>query len=327
VFISGFFFLILTMAGIRKKLVEEIPKELLSAIAVGIGIFITFIGLKNMGLVIMSEATLVTSGPFSPHTIIAIVVLGIMVLLHAWKVRGSLLYGILAGTLISILMGYVSLPQKLISFQLDISPVFGKLDITGALKWSLAGPIFAMLFVDMFDSIGTILGVAKEANMVSPDGNIAKLDRLLTIDAAATMTGALMGSSTTTTYIESASGISSGGRTGFTSFTTGFLFLLFIPILPLLAVVPSYATGPALVMVGFFMIKNILDIDFKNIETGFPSFLIILLIAFTHGISTGLSFGFISYTLIRIFRGKFRKISLGLWIITLMCVIFLILEK
>jgi AGZA family xanthine/uracil permease-like MFS transporter len=324
VFIAGFVFLILTWVGLRKKLVEAIPGELLSAIAVGIGIFIAFMGLQNIGLIQDDPATLVKGGALTKTVLIGLAGLLTMIILEIMNIKGSLLIGIFLATILAIIVGETPLPEKVVSFKLDISPVFGKLDILGALKISLIAPIFTMMFIDMFDSIGSLLGLAREADLVDKEGKVPKLDRLLTIDASGTMFGSVCGTSPATTYIESASGIASGGRTGLTSIITGILFLLSIIFIPVLSIVPKYATAPALIMVGFFMMKNILNIDFKNLEIGFPSFLIIILIALSYSISTGLAFGFISFTLIKLFRGKWGEIRPALWVITILSLIFLI---
>lgn len=324
VFIAGFVFLVLTWVGLRKKLVEAIPGELLSAIAVGIGIFIAFMGLQNIGLIKDDPATLVKGGALTKTVLIGLAGLLTMIILEIMKIKGSLLIGICLATILAIIVGETPLPKKVVSFELDISPVFGKLDILGALKISLIAPIFTMMFIDMFDSIGSLLGLAREADLVDKEGKVPKLDKLLTIDASGTMFGSVCGTSPATTYIESASGIASGGRTGLTSIMTGILFLLSIIFIPVMSIVPKYATAPALIMVGFFMMKNILNIDFKNMEIGFPSFLIIILIALSYSISTGLAFGFISFTLIKLFRGKWSEIRSALWVITVLSLIFLI---
>jgi len=324
VFIAGFVFLILTWVGLRKKLVEAIPPELLCAIAVGIGIFIAFMGVQNMGLVQDDPVTLVKGGELTKTVLIGLAGLLTMIVLEIMKIKGSLLIGIFLATLLSVIFGETPLPKEVVSFKVDISPIFGKLDILGALKLSLIGPIFAMMFIDMFDSVGSLLGLAREADMVDKDGKVPKLDRLLTIDAAGTMFGAVCGTSPATTYIESASGIASGGRTGLTSVTTGLLFLLAIIFVPVLVIVPKYATAPALMMVGFYMMKNIINIDFKKMEIGFPSFLIIIMIALSYSISKGLAFGFISYTLIKLFMGKLKEIKPALWVVTVLCLLFFI---
>lgn len=322
VFISGFVFLILTWAGLRRKIAEAIPHELLSAIAVGIGVFIAFIGLQNLGLVVDNPATLVSHGPLKRTVLIGLAGLLVMIVLEIKRIKGSLLIGIVLATIVSIITGDTPLPDEIAAFELNIGSIFGKIDILGALKLSFIAPIFTLMFMDLFDSIGSILGLAQEAGMIDKKGSIPMLDRLLTIDAGATMFGAFCGTSTTTTFIESASGIASGGRTGLTSITTGALFLLAIIFVPVLTIVPSWATAPALIMVGFFMMKNILKIDFKNLETGFPSFIIIIMIALSFSISTGLAFGFLSFTLIKMFQGKWHEIKPALWVIDLLCLIF-----
>lgn len=324
VFIAGFVFLILTWVGLRQKLVEAIPGELLYAIAVGIGIFIAFMGLQNMGLVQDDPATLVKGGALTKTVLIGMTGLVVMIVLELIKIKGALLTGIFIATLLAVIFGDAAWPEKVVSFELNIGAVFAKLDILGALKLSLLAPIFTMLFIDMFDSVGSLLGLAREAGMVDNEGKVQKLDKLLTIDACGTMFGAVCGTSPATTYIESASGISSGGRTGLTSIVTGLLFLLSIIFVPVLAIVPKFATAPALVMVGFFMMKNVVKIDFKNLETGFPSFMIIIMIALSYSISKGLAFGFLSFTLLKLCRGKFTEIKPALWIITILCLLFFI---
>ncbi len=324
VFLSGLLFLILTLVGIREKIVEAIPSELLNAIAVGIGIFIAFIGLQNMKLIVGNPETLVTTGKIGTTTLISLFTLFFIVILYIKRVNGALLIGIVAATIVSVLMGYTKLPPKFITFDVNISPVFAKLNIKDAFKLSLLAPIFSLMFVDMFDSIGSLLALGKEANLIDEKGRMKKITPLLTIDAAATMFGAFMGTSTTTTYIESAAGIESGGKGGLTAITTGILFLAALIFVPILSIVPAFATAPALVMVGFLMMKNIKNIDFQNLEVGFPSFVIIIMIGLSYSISTGLAFGFLSYTFIKIVRGKLKDITPAMWLIAVLSVIFLI---
>ncbi|MCP5105049.1 MAG: NCS2 family permease [bacterium] len=324
VFVAGFIFLLLTVSGLRIKIVAAIPKELLSAIAVGIGIFIAFMGLQNLGLVIDDPFTLVKSAPLSKTVLIGLAGLLTMILLELYKKKGSLLMGILLATVLSVILGETPLPQKVVSFDTNVSAILGKLDIIGALKIGFLAPIFTVLFIDLFDTIGSLLGLTQQIKAADTKAKLPSLNRLFAVDATASMFGAVCGTSTTTTYIESASGIAAGGRTGLTSIVTGALFILAIPFIPLFTIVPPYATAPALLMVGFFMIKNILNIDFKNLEIGFPSFIIILMIALSYSISTGLAFGFISYTLVKLFRGKIREIKPALWVINVLCILFFI---
>jgi len=324
VFIAGLLFFILTVIGIRKMLVEAIPQSLIYAIAVGIGVFITFMGLSNMGLIVKSDATLVTAGDFTPTVLIGLAGLLTMIILEAFKVRGSLVIGILLSTVLALIFGYTDFPEKVISFNIDISATAFQLDILGALKGSLFGSIFAMMFIDMFDSIGTVIACAYKAGIVDEEGHIKKVDKLLGIDAFATMFGALLGTSPNTSYIESSAGIEQGGRTGLTSVVTGLLFLLGLIFIPLIAVVPSYATGPALIMVGLFMMKEVVRIDFTSMDEAFPSFIIIVMIALSYSISTGLAFGFISFTLLKIFMRKFGDIKPAMWVITVLSVLFFV---
>ncbi len=325
VFISGLFFLVLTATGFRQKLVRAIPRDLILAITVGIGVFISFIGLQHLGLVVKDPETFVKMGAFSPQVLLGLLGFFIIVCLDIFKIRGSLLFGILSVTLLAMALGFADVPKSIFSFELSISPLFLKLDIIGALKLSLLAAVFSLMFVDLFDSIGTIIGLSDRAGMTGKDGAIPQLSRLLGIDALATMTGALFGTSTTTTYIESAAGISTGGRSGLTSVVTGFCFLGAIFFVPVIAVVPSYATAPALIMVGYTMLRHISDINFKEIRTGLPSFVIILMIAFSYSISAGLAFGFLSYSIIKILVGEIRDLSPTLWLINLLCLGYFIL--
>jgi adenine/guanine/hypoxanthine permease len=327
VFLSGLLCYILTLLGLRKRLVEAIPVSLVSAISVGIGLFITFIGLKDMGIVVKNDDTLVSAGPMSWTVLMALIGLLVMVFLEIKKVKGALLIGIMLSTVLAIVSGKILKPDQFISFHFDISPVAFKLDILGAFKWSLFGSIFTLMFMDMFDSIGTLVACCHEAKMVEQDGKIKRLDRLLAVDAAASMLGAVLGTSTITSYIESASGIEEGGRTGLTSLVTGICFLLAILFVPVIGVVPNYATGPALVMVGLFMMKEIKRIDFSDIEEAFPAFIIIVMIALSYSISTGLAFGFISFSLIKLLSGKSGDVKPVMWIIALLSAMFLSLEQ
>lgn len=327
VFLSGLFFLILTVLGLRKRVVEAIPASLISAIAVGIGLFITFMGLADLGIVVSDAITIVSAGPITSTVLIGLVGLLVMIYLEAKKIRGALLIGILVSTILAAIFGKIELPQRLVSFDISISPIALKLDILGALKWGFFGSIFTLMFIDMFDSIGTLVACCHQAGMVDKNNRIKGLDRLLGIDAIATMVGALFGTSTTTSYAKSAAGIEQGGRSGLTSIVTGILFLLALLFIPVVRIVPEYATAPALIMVGLFMMKEVKKIDFANIEEAFPAFIIMVMIALSYSISTGLAFGFVSYTVIKLVSGKARDIKPAMWIIALLCLLFLTLEQ
>lgn len=326
VFLSGILFLLLTICGLRKRMVEAIPPSLVSAISVGIGLFITFMGLVNLGVVVDNEATLVSDGPLTPTVLIGLAGLLVMIFLEMKKVKGALLVGIVVSTVLAALFGYIPKPAELVSFNIDISAVAFKLDIKDALKWSLFGPIFTLTFIDMFDSIGTLVACCHQAKMVDAQNRIKGLDRLLGIDAVATVAGAVLGTSTVTSYAESAAGIEQGGRTGLTSVVTGVCFFLALLFVPVVGIVPEYATAPALIMVGLFMMKEVKSIDFADMEQAFPAFIIMVMIALSYSISTGLAFGFISFTLIKLVAGKAKQVKPAMWVIAILSVLFLTVD-
>ncbi len=327
VFLSGLFFLVLTLVGLRKKIVEAIPPSLISAIAVGIGLFITFIGLRELGVIVADKHTLVSAGTVTSTVLIGLFGLFVMIYLEIKKIKASLLIGIAASTILALVFGKTALPQQVTDFHLDLSKVAFRLDIPGAFKWSFFGTIFTLMFMDMFDSVGTLVACCHKANMVDEENKIKGLDRLLGIDAAATMIGALLGTSTTTSYIESAAGIEQGGRSGLTSVVTGILFILALGLVPIVRIVPGYATAPALIMVGLFMIKEVKAIDFSNPQEAFPAFIIMVMIALSYSISTGLAFGFISFALIKLLCGRARDIKPAMWVIACLSLLFLTLDK
>jgi AGZA family xanthine/uracil permease-like MFS transporter len=327
VFLSGLFFLILTLLGLRKRIVGAIPPSLISAIAVGIGLFITFIGLKNLGIVVKDEHTFVSAGPLTLTVLIGLFGLLVMIFFEMKKITGGLIIGILASTALAALFKKIEMPQQFISLHLNVQAISFQLNILGALKWSFFATIFTLMFIDMFDSVGTLVACCHQANMVDENNKIKGLDRLLGIDAIATMIGAVLGTSTTTAYIESAAGIEQGGRTGLTSIVTGVLFLLALLFVPIVGIVPEYATAPALIMVGLFMMKEVKKIDFANLEEAFPAFIIMVMIALSYSISTGLAFGFISFALIKIVSSKARDVKPAMWIIAILSILFLTLDR
>ncbi len=325
IFISGIAFLILTVAGIREKVVTAIPLSLRIATAAGIGLFITFIGLKNMGLIVANPATLVSIGAMTRPVLIGLVALFLIAILERRKVKGSILIGIAFATLAGALLGEIAMPTGVCSAPPSLAPIALKLDILGALKWGLLGAIFSFMFVDLFDSIGTIVACSYEAGHVEPDGTIKKIDKVLEADAVATVAGSLLGTSTTTTYIESASGIADGARTGLASVVTGILFLIALFFAPLINAVPGFATAPALVIVGVFMFRNIKAVDFTDMKTAVPAFLTMILMPLTFSIATGLTVGFISFIIIAVFSGEARKISPVMWVVGLLSAINLVI--
>jgi len=327
VFLSGLLFLLLSFFGLRRKLVEAIPRPMVSAISVGIGLFITFIGLVNLGVVINNEQTLVSAGKLTPKVLIGLAGLMVMIFLETKGIRGSLLIGIIFSTILASVLGYIKLPEEWFSMDIDMSKVAFKLDIWAAFKWSVFGSVFSLMIMDLFDSIGTLVACCHQAEMVDQQGRIKHLHRLLGIDAFATMLGAVLGTSTTTAYVESAAGIEQGGRSGLTAVVTGLLFLAALVFVPVVSIVPEYATAPALVMVGLFMMKEVKQINFAAIEQGFPAFIIMVMIALSYSISTGLAFGFISYVIIKTVSGKPGEVKPAMWVIALLSLLFLIVER
>ncbi|OGX11066.1 MAG: guanine permease [Omnitrophica bacterium RIFOXYB12_FULL_50_7] len=325
VFISGLFFFILTLVGLRRKIVDAIPRSLISAMSVGIGLFITFIGLINLGIIQKNEATLVSAAPITSTVLIGLAGFLVMVTLEMKKIKGAMILGILAATLAALCMGKIAWPGAWFSLDVKLSPIAFQLDILGALKWGFLGSIFALMFMDLFDSIGSLVACCHQAKLTDEKGNIRGLNRLLSLDALASMLGAVFGTSTTTAYIESATGIGEGGRTGLTSIVTAGLFLLGMLFIPVIAIVPVYATAPALILVGFFMMKEIKEIDLSNIEEGFPAFVIIVMIALSYSIAAGLAFGFLSYVIFKTVRLKFREIQPAMWVIAALSLLHFIL--
>jgi len=328
VFVSGLLFLIATLLGLRKRIVEAIPRSLVSAIAVGIGLFITFIGLKNLGIIVKDPITFVSAGPLTLTVLIGLFGLLVMIFFEMKNISGGLVMGILASTILAMVFDKeVQMPQQLISLHLNIQTIAFQLDIFSALKWGFFGTIFTLTFIDMFDSVGTLVACCHQAKMVDEQGKIKGLDRLLGIDAVATVIGALLGTSTITAYIESAAGIEQGGRSGLTSIVTGVLFLTALLFVPIVAIVPLYATAPALIMVGLFMMKEIKKIDFTILEEAFPAFIIMVMIALSYSISTGLAFGFISFVLTKTVSGKAKEMKLTMWVIAVLSILFLTLDQ
>jgi AGZA family xanthine/uracil permease-like MFS transporter len=323
VFLSGVIFLLVTLVGLRKRVVEAIPPSLISAISVGIGLFITFMGLVNLGVVVGNEKTLVSAGEVTPTVLIGLAGLLVMLFLEIRKVKGALLIGIVFATVLAAILGKVPKPVGYISLDIDMSAVAFKLDIIGALKWSLFGAIFTLAFIDMFDSVGTLVACCHQAKMADSDGRIKSLDRLLAIDAIATSVGAAFGTSNVNSYIESAAGIEQGGRSGVTSVVTGVCLLAATLFVPIVGIVPRYATAPALIMVGLFMMKEIRSINFADIQEAFPAFIIIIMIALSYSISTGLAFGFISFVLIKLASSRIREVRPAMWIIAVLSLAFL----
>jgi adenine/guanine/hypoxanthine permease len=320
VFLSGVAFLILTLAGIRQLIVEAIPQELYAAVATGIGLFIAMIGLRNAGIVVPSPATMVTLGNLrDKNTLLAIFGLTVIAALLAWRVRAAMLIGILATTLLGAVFGLVTWSPGAYHIS-DIAATAGKLDIRAAWNIGLAEIVFVFLFVDLFDNVGTLVGVGKSAGLFDEANRIPRMREILLADASATIAGSLAGTSTVTSYIESAAGVVAGGRSGVTAIVTGLLFIGALFVAPLVGAVPASATAPALIVVGSLMMSHLGEIQWGDVGVAIPAFLTLITIPLSFSIANGLAFGFVSYAALRILRGEFRRTH---WLVYLLAALFI----
>ncbi|MGB3718227.1 MAG: guanine permease [Proteobacteria bacterium] len=321
VFLSGVLFLIVSLTRIREWVIDSIPISLKLAIAAGIGMFLAIIGLKSAGIIQASPATLVTLGDLKSLPV-ALSIIGflLMVALDARNVPGAIIIGILAVTAAGIALGVGSF-GGIFSLPPSIAPVFLKLDILGALEVGLIAIVFTFFFVDVFDNTGTLLGVAHKAGLVGPDGKLPRLRRALTVDSTAAMVGAALGTSTTTSYIESAAGVNAGGRTGLTAVVVAVLFLAALFISPLAGSIPAYATAPALVYVACMMMAAIKDVDFSDATEYAPAVVTVVAMPLTFSIAHGIAFGFIAYTGIKLLAGRFSDIRPAVAILAVLFVL------
>jgi len=321
VFISAVCFFLLSVFKIREWIVNSIPLPLRSAIAAGIGLFLALIALQNAGIVVDNPATLVGLGDLKqPGAILAVLGFMLIVGLEALKVRGAVLIGILAVTVVSILFGFSPF-GGLVSMPPSLAPTFLQLDIAGALNIGLVSVIFAFLFVDLFDNSGTLIGVAKRAGLMGKDGHMPKMGRALIADSTAAMAGSLLGTSTTTSYIESAAGVSAGGRTGLTAIVVAVLFLLALFFAPLAGSVPAYATAPALLFVAVLMASGLAEINWDDITEAAPVVVTALAMPLTYSIANGIAFGFITWTAVKLVSGRARDLNPALIILSVLFVI------
>lgn len=328
VFIEGIVFIILTFFNVRELIVKSIPRTIKEAIPVGIGLFIAFIGLQNAGLIVKNENTMLSLGDMSnPHVWVASLGLIVTGVLYYRNVPGSILIGIIISTIFAVILGLVEMPTEgIISLPPDISPVFMKFEWENIFTLDMLIVVFTFLFVNLFDTIGTLLGVATKAGFIDNDGNFPQIKKALFADALGTTFGSMLGTSTVTSYVESVSGVAAGGRTGLTSVSTALMFAFSLFLAPLFLMVPPSATAPALILVGLFMITSIVNINFANITESLPAFLTIIMMPFAFSIAQGIVFGMLSYVFLKASTGKFRHISVTMWVIFLLFIVKLVLE-
>lgn len=320
VFISGLIFLVLTLTGARAWLIRGIPHSLRSGIVAGIGLFLAIIALSNAGIVAAHPATKITLGDLrAPGPLFAILGFFLIATLDALRVRGAILIGVLTVTVLSMLLGYNQF-QGVFSSPPSLAPTFFKLDIAGALDTGLFHVILVFVLVEVFDATGTLMGVAKRANLI-PEGKPNRLGRALFADSTAIVAGSVLGTSSTTAYIESASGVQSGGRTGLTALVVAVLFLAALFIAPLAGSVPAYATAPALLYVAGLMMRELIDIDWNDVAEATPAALTALIMPFTYSIATGLAFGFISYAVLKTTTGRIKDVHPAVWLVAVLFVI------
>ena len=319
VFLEGIVFILLSLVNVREAIVASVPINLKKAVAVGIGVFITLIGMKNSGIIVSNSATLVSLGKITEGTaLLAAIGLVITGVLYALRVRGAILIGILATTAIGIPMG-ITAPmggwENWRPMSLPAAPLFCKFDFANVLTLKFFTVFFSFLFVDIFDTVGTLVGVTTQAKLIDKEGNVPRVKQALLSDAIGTVAGAMLGTSTVTSYVESTAGVAEGGRTGMTALVTGGLFILALLFSPLFLLIPGAATAPALIIVGFLMMSPVIGIDFTDPTEGIPAFLTIVMMPFCYSIAEGIVYGVLSYVVLKVATGKARQIPVVTWVI------------
>lgn len=329
VFVDGVIFLILTLLPVRKAIINGVPMTLKLAVSVGIGLFIAFIGMQEAGIIVRNEATLVGLGNItSPTVLLSLFGLAVMGLLVSRRVKGSLLLGILITTIVGMIFKLNPAPRgiaDIIGAPPSLAQTFLKMDFSGLLDVGLITVIFTFTFVDMFDTAGTLIGVSTKAGFLNEKGELPRADQALLADAVGTIAGAIFGTSTVTTYVESASGVAEGGRTGLTAVTVAVLFLLSLFFAPLVKLIPAAATAPALIIVGIFMMEPVMKIDFTDFTEAIPAFLAIAMMPFAYSIAEGLVFGVLGYVIIKLLVGRAKEISATMWVLAALFVLRFIL--
>ena len=321
--IEGVIFILITFLNIRELILDSIPRNLRYAISAGIGMFIAFIGLKNAGIVVANPATYVSLGKFTPEAILGIIAIILSGVLMARKVKGALFYGIIIATLVGIPLGVTKIPDGWlpVSAPHSVAPLFCRFDFTDFFNINMVLVIFSLLIINIFDTVGTLVGLAEKTGITRPDGSIPNVKEAMLSDALGTTCGAMLGSSTITTYVESASGIAEGGRSGMTSFVTGVLFLLALFLAPLFLLIPSAATSGALVMVGVLMTDTIKKIDLSDISEAFPAFITMITMVLCYSIADGICLGILAYVFIKVCTLDFKKLNITLYVLAVLFIL------
>ena len=328
VFIQGIIFVLLTFFKVRELIVKSIPMTIKNAIPVGIGLFITFIGLQNAGLIVRDENTMLALGAMSnQHVWVALLGLVLTAVLYYKKVHGAFLIGIVVATIFALSLGLVQMPEgSLVALPPSIAPIFMQFEWSNIFTFDMLIVVFTFLFVNLFDTVGTLLGVASKIGITDDEGNFPQLRPALFADALGTTFGAVLGTSTVTSYVESASGVAAGGRTGLTSLSTAAMFALALFFAPLFLMVPASATAPALILVGLFMITSVVQINFEDMTEALPAFLTIVMMPFAFSIAQGIVFGMLSFVILKALSGQFKRISIAMWLIFVLFVVKMILD-
>lgn len=322
-FIEGVIFILITFLNVREIILNSIPMNLRYAISAGIGMFIAFIGLKNAGIIEANPATFVTLGQFTPASVLAMLGILISGILLLKKVKGALFYSILICTLIGIPLGVTEIPAGFMPVDLphSLAPTFCKFDFSEFFSWDMAIVIFTLLFMNIFDTVGTLVGLASKTGIMGKDGHIPHVKEAMMSDAIGTTIGSMMGSSTITTYVESASGIAEGGRSGLTSLVTGVLFILALFFAPLFLLIPSAATTGALVLVGVFMMDAVSKIDIEDISEALPAFITMIMMVLTYSIADGMVLGLLCYVLVKLGCGRYKDVSITMYVLALLFIL------
>ncbi len=328
VFLEGIIFIILTFFNVREAIINAIPLPLKYAITTGIGLFIALIGFVNSGIIIRGEGTVLDMGSLSsPPVIIALIGIVFTGILLANNVKGAILIGMIVTSLLGVFTGQVVFPENWSPLQVppSIAPIAFQLDFTHIFSTEILSVLFILLFIDMFDTVGTLIGVCERSGMLDEEGKVPNAKMALMADAIGTTVGALLGTSTVTTYVESAAGVAEGGRTGLTSVVTALLFALALLFSPIFLLVPAFATGPALVIVGMMMMTSIAKIDWNDYSVALPAFLTMILMPLSYSIADGIMFGVISYVVIKVFIGKIKEIPALTFVIAILSIINILL--